>query len=84
MFYFQLSLRDNPLVVRFVRDMTYQPPTLLELAARVVKISNIEYESEDLPLNLKEYINSAHHCVNPKCKGKIVKPMFRLRKCLMI
>lgn len=65
----ELSLRDNPLVVRFVSDMTYNPPSLLELAARVIKISDVCYDNESLPRNLVQYLNSAHHCVNPKCKG---------------
>ncbi|EFN70476.1 Leucine-rich repeat-containing protein 58 [Camponotus floridanus] len=65
----ELSLRDNPLVVRFVSDMTHNPPTLLELAARVIKISDVRYDDETLPRNLVQYLNSAHHCVNPKCKG---------------
>ncbi|XP_057192692.1 leucine-rich repeat-containing protein 58 isoform X2 [Triplophysa rosa] len=33
----ELSLRGNPLVVRFIKDMTYDPPSLLELAGRTVK-----------------------------------------------
>ncbi|XP_020279548.1 leucine-rich repeat-containing protein 58 [Pseudomyrmex gracilis] len=65
----ELSLRDNPLVVRFVSDMTHNPPSLLELAARVVKTSDIRYDDESIPRNLVQYLNSAHHCVNPKCKG---------------
>ncbi|XP_012256134.1 leucine-rich repeat-containing protein 58 [Athalia rosae] len=65
----ELSLRDNPLVVRFVSDMTLDPPSLLELAARVIKINDIQYDETDLPRNLNEYLNSGHCCVNPKCKG---------------
>lgn len=65
----ELSLRDNPLVVRFVSDMTHNPPSLLELAARAIKTSDICYDNESIPLNLVQYLNSAHHCVNPKCKG---------------
>lgn len=68
-FIFQLSLRDNPLVVRFVSDMTHDPPSLLELAARVVKTNDIRYDDQDVPRNLLEYLDSAHRCVNPKCKG---------------
>ncbi|KZC13563.1 Leucine-rich repeat-containing protein 58 [Dufourea novaeangliae] len=64
-----LSLRDNPLVVRFVSDMTHNPPSLLELAARVIKTSDIQYDGETIPRNLVEYLNSGHCCVNPKCKG---------------
>ena len=62
-------MRDNPLVVRFVSDMTHNPPSLLELAARVIKTADIRYDEESLPKNLVEYLNSGHRCVNPKCKG---------------
>lgn len=57
-------------MVRFVSDMMHDPPLLLELAARVIKTSNIKYDEENIPRNLVEYLNSAHHCVNPKCKGQ--------------
>ena len=66
---FQLSLRDNPLVVRFVSDMTHNPPSLMELAARVVKQHSVPYNPQEMPRSLHEYLQSAHHCVNPKCKG---------------
>lgn len=66
---FQLSLRDNPLVVRFVSDMTHTVPSLLELAARTVKLHSVEYGDEDLPRSLLDYLSSAHHCINPRCKG---------------
>lgn len=67
---FQLSLRDNPLVVRFVSEMSYQPASLLELSARAVKLFGIPYYPGDIPATLFDYINSAHHCVNPECKGE--------------
>ncbi|XP_065344033.1 leucine-rich repeat-containing protein 58 [Cloeon dipterum] len=63
----ELSLRDNPLVVRFVRDMAQQVPTLRELAARVVSSNRLPYST--LPLTLKKYLDTAHHCVNPMCQG---------------
>ncbi|KAL2712247.1 leucine-rich repeat-containing protein 58, partial [Vespula squamosa] len=66
----ELSLRDNPLVVRFVSDMTHNPPSLLELAARVIKTNDMQYDEEHIPRNLVEYLNSGHRCVNPKCKGQ--------------
>jgi len=69
LFTIQLSLRDNPLVVRFVSNMTLNPPSLLEHAGRAIKIHRIPYGVPDLPTSLVEYLNSAHHCVNPKCKG---------------
>ncbi|EPQ13379.1 Leucine-rich repeat-containing protein 58 [Myotis brandtii] len=65
----ELSLRGNPLVVRFVRDLTYDPPTLLELAARTIKIRNISYTPCDLPGNLLRYLSLASNCPNPKCGG---------------
>lgn len=67
---FQLSLRDNPLVVRFVSDMAYNPSSLIELAARSVLQHNIEVEPGDVPDTVMSYLTSAHRCVNPKCKGK--------------
>ena len=68
----ELSLRGNPLVVRFVRDLTYDPPTLLELAARTIKIRNISYTPYDLPGNLLRYLSLASNCPNPKCGGKLI------------
>lgn len=65
----ELSLRDNPLVVRFVSDMIHDPPTLLELSARTIKLHAINVKPSDVPATLLEYLNSAHHCVNPNCKG---------------
>lgn len=66
----ELSLRGNPLVVRFVKEMTYDPPSLLELAARTVKSRNIPYYPCDLPANLVLYLDLASKCPNPKCAGK--------------
>jgi Leucine-rich repeat (LRR) protein len=65
----ELSLRGNPLVVRFVRDLTWQPPSLLELAGRTIKNRGIPYTAEDLPHSLIHYLDSAQHCLNPKCSG---------------
>ncbi|XP_074070698.1 leucine-rich repeat-containing protein 58 [Macrotis lagotis] len=65
----ELSLRGNPLVVRFVRDLTYDPPTLLELAGRTIKTRNISYTPCDLPGNLVRYLDLASNCPNPKCGG---------------
>lgn len=69
LFYLQLSLRDNPLVVRFVQDISLTPPTLLELAARSVRTEEISYGQDDLPQTLIDYLKTAHCCVNPKCQG---------------
>ncbi|KAL7384986.1 hypothetical protein ABVT39_013087 [Epinephelus coioides] len=65
----ELSLRGNPLVVRFVKEMTYDPPSLLELAGRTVKSRNIPYSPHDLPSNLLRYLDLASKCPNPKCAG---------------
>lgn len=65
----ELSLRNNPLVMRFVKDMMYETPSLMELSARAIKINKIHYNDNDLPNCLSTYLNSAHRCVNPKCKG---------------
>ncbi|KAK7084742.1 Leucine-rich repeat-containing protein 58 [Halocaridina rubra] len=69
----ELSLRDNPLVTKFVnscaRELMYNSPSLLELAARVIKLKKLHYTEEDLPKSLIMYLSSGHRCVNPKCKG---------------
>lgn len=66
----ELSLRGNPLVVRFVKDMSNEPPSLLELAGRTIKSQNLPYFVSDLPANLCRYLDSASKCPNPKCAGK--------------
>lgn len=66
----ELSLRGNPLVVRFVKDMTYDPPSLLELAGRTVKTRNLCYSEQDLPADLVRYLDLASKCPNPKCGGE--------------
>ncbi|XP_054858582.1 leucine-rich repeat-containing protein 58 [Eublepharis macularius] len=65
----ELSLRGNPLVVRFVRDLTYNPPSLQELAGRTIKTRNVPYTRSDLPGNLLVYLDLASNCPNPKCGG---------------
>lgn len=65
----ELSLRNNPLVVRFVQDLVFEPPSLLELAGRVVKVRNVGYSASELPHSLRQYLDTAQRCVNPKCKG---------------
>lgn len=52
-----------------VQDLQYNPPSLLELAGRCVKIEKIRYSYEDLPVHLVRYLDSAQRCVNPNCKG---------------
>ena len=65
----ELSLRNNPLVVKFVEELTYDAPSLLELAGRCVKLNNIEYSEEKIPASLVRYLDSAQSCVNPRCNG---------------
>lgn len=65
----ELSLRDNPLVVRFVSDMMHDPGSLLELAGRTIKIYDIKVKQGDIPQTLISYLENAHRCVNPQCKG---------------
>lgn len=65
----ELSLRNNPLVVRFVQDLSFDPPSLMELAGRVIKVENIQYSVADLPCHVFRYLASAERCVNPNCKG---------------
>ena len=52
------------------QDLVYNPPSLLELSGRVIKIEQLPYSRQDLPRSLYEYLNSAHRCVNPECAGK--------------
>lgn len=65
----ELSLRNNPLVNRFVQELVYNPTSLLELAGRCIKVEKVAYTCEDLPRSLMHYLDSAQSCVNPKCKG---------------
>lgn len=57
------------MIVRFVQEISIHPPTLLELAARIIRTANIQFEPNELPKSLQDYLNTAHYCVNPKCKG---------------
>lgn len=50
--------------------MTLTPASLLELAARTIKLYEIPFEKGDMPVHLESYLDSGHRCVNPKCKGK--------------
>ena len=65
----ELSLRENPLVMRFVQEMAFQPASLLELSARVIKLYGHPYEHHGIPHNLVEYLNEARSCLNPRCRG---------------
>lgn len=72
----ELSLRGNPLVVRFVKEMIYDPPSLLELAGRTIKSRNIPYSPYDMPSNLVRYLDLASKCPNPKCAGMMMLLIF--------
>ncbi len=61
-------------MVRFVRDLTYDVPTLKELVARTIKLHKVSYDDKSIPKSLVDYLNSAKSCLNPKCKGLI--PLF--------
>lgn len=63
----ELSLRGNPLISRFVRDLTYSPSSLLELAGRQVVASNLD--RSNLPRQLKQRLTTAKCCPNPACSG---------------
>lgn len=65
----ELSLRNNPLVLRFVREWPSAVPTLLELSGRCIKKNSIPYSSVTIPCVLVDYLDSAQHCDNPKCNG---------------
>lgn len=65
----ELSLRNNPLVLRFVREWPNTVPTLLELSGRCIKKNLIPYSRELIPGVLVEYLNEAKRCDNPKCNG---------------
>ena len=67
----ELSLRNNPLVVRFVQSMTYEVPSLMELAGRTIKLAHIPYKKQFIPSSLDHYLKSANKCVNPRCKGEL-------------
>ncbi|PAV84723.1 hypothetical protein WR25_10144 [Diploscapter pachys] len=66
----QLSLRNNPLVQRFVHTVEIQPPTLKEMAGRIVRMKMAKVDLRNkIPRELLSYLASANQCVNPKCKG---------------
>ncbi|KAI6218172.1 hypothetical protein M3Y99_01727500 [Aphelenchoides fujianensis] len=64
----QLNIRNNPLITKFVDDIVLEPPTLKELAARIVKL-RLSAHVHLLPAHLQAYLRTANQCVNPKCKG---------------
>ncbi|KAL5270170.1 hypothetical protein ACHWQZ_G001040 [Mnemiopsis leidyi] len=62
-----LTIRQNPLVQDFVRKLPVGPPSLQEVAGRVIKNNDIYYSPEILPQPLVDYLDSAKRCVNPQC-----------------
>ncbi|GIY83135.1 hypothetical protein CEXT_172311 [Caerostris extrusa] len=66
--FLDLSLRDNPLVVRFVQEMTYDPTSLQEMTARTIKLFRIPFANHELPKSLHGYLSSASRCVNQNAK----------------
>eukprot|EP00731_Ephydatia_muelleri_P009550 Em0005g136a len=65
----ELSLRDNPLVLRFIKEWPNTPPSLLELSARAVRTHGVPYTSEIIPDHLVSFLDSAQCCDNAQCKG---------------
>jgi len=63
----ELSLRGNPLIHRFVRELTYSPPTLTELAGRAVINNKLNFEKA--PAGLISRMKTAKCCPNPACGG---------------
>ena len=62
-----INFRGNPLISRFVRDLTYSPSSLVELAGRQVVSSGLPISN--LPSQLKTRLSSAKCCPNPDCSG---------------
>ncbi|CEF71389.1 Leucine-rich repeat and Leucine-rich repeat, typical subtype-containing protein [Strongyloides ratti] len=72
-----LSLRNNPLVRKFVDNLMLTPPSLKEIAARIVrKKVDMKMAEEILPYDLIKYLNSAHECLNPHCTGVYFETCF--------
>ena len=66
----ELTIKENPLVNRFIREMSFQPPSLLELAARVLTVHRVPVRAGvDVPAGLHGFLRSSRCCVNPACKG---------------
>lgn len=63
----ELSLRGNPLINRFVRELTYSPPSLLELAGR--SVINSKQDFSRAPREIISRLQTAKCCPNPKCGG---------------
>lgn len=66
-FKFTFVIRGNPLINRFVRELAYSPPSLLELAGRAV--INNKQSFERAPREIISRLQSAKCCPNPACGG---------------
>jgi len=70
-----ISLRGNPLINRFVREITYSPPSLLELAGR--SVIHHQLDTRKLPGSLKQRLSHAKCCPNPNCDGVYFDNLYR-------
>lgn len=74
----ELSLRGNPLINRFVRELTYSPPSLLELAGRSVVTNNLQNSTHiNPPREIISRLQSAKCCPNPECGGVYFDHQYR-------
>ena len=55
----------------FVGTIEYEPPSLVELSARCIKLHGVPYGPRDLPASLIEHLGAAKRCVNKRCKGEL-------------
>jgi hypothetical protein len=65
----------NPLINRFVREITYSPPSLLELAGR--SVIHHQVDTKKLPSSLKQRLSHAKCCPNPNCDGVYFDNLYR-------
>ena len=73
--YINIFFRGNPLINRFVREITYSPPSLLELAGRSVIHHQLDFSK--LPAVLKQRLSHAKCCPNPNCDGVYFDDLYR-------
>ena len=70
--------RGNPLINRFVRELTYSPPSLLELAGRSVVTNNLQNSTHiNPPREIISRLQSAKCCPNPECGGVYFDHQYR-------
>lgn len=70
----ELSLRNNPLIDKFVRKRfnegrKHTAPSLFELACRTIKMHDIPYSDKELSPRVQKYLQIAKKCPNPNCCG---------------